>query len=69
MENAEIALSNIDNLQTLELQGAALPYGVKAMLFEATKKVQKGSMVGAAAKILDCEPATVAYRGFYWCRE
>lgn len=59
MNETEIALLNIDRLQTLELQGAALPYGVKMALYEAIREVQKGSMVGAAAEILDCRPSIV----------
>jgi len=59
MKMTEIALSNIDRLQTLDLQGAALPYGVKAALFAATQQIQKGSMVGAAARALNCEPALI----------
>jgi hypothetical protein len=54
-----IALANIDRLQSLELQGAALPYGIKARLFEAAQSVHEGSMVGGAAQILSGPPRVI----------
>lgn len=54
-----IALANIDRLQSLELQGAALPYGVKARLFEAAQSVHDDSMVGGAAQLLSGPPRVI----------
>jgi D-glutamate cyclase len=59
MSDRDIALANIDRLQSLELQGAALPYGVKARLFEAAQSVHKGSMVDGAARILSGPPRVI----------
>ena len=59
MLDLEIALANIDRLQSLELQGAALPYGVKARLFEAAQSVHEGSLVGGAARILRGPPRMI----------
>ncbi len=59
MPDRDIALANIDRLQSLELQGAALPYGVKARLFEAAQSVHEDSMVGGAARILSGPPRVI----------
>lgn len=59
MPALEIALKNIDRLLSLEIQGAALPYGVKDRLFEAVQSIQDGTMVGAAAKILNGPAANI----------
>jgi hypothetical protein len=59
MAFAEIAYDNLDRLQSLEIQGAGLPYGIKARLFEAARSVHDAPMVETAARILDRGPGTV----------
>ena len=55
----DIAFENIDRVLSLELQGAALPYGVKARLYEATRMVHEKPPVEEAAIILNCQPCTI----------
>lgn len=59
MEKSEIPFDNIDRLQSLEIQGAALPYGIKAALFEAARQVHDRPMVRAAAELLDRPPGRI----------
>lgn len=60
MQAIDIAYENIDRLQSLEIQGAALPYGVKAALVSAVREVDDRPMVAAAAEVLDRPPAQIA---------
>lgn len=53
MDATIIPYDNLDHLQALELQGAGLPYGVKAELFRASRFVHDHPMVKAAADLLN----------------
>lgn len=53
MHDFAVAFDNIDRLQTLEIQGPALPYGIKAKLFEAARAAHDRPLVLAAAELLD----------------
>lgn len=55
----ETACGNLDYLACLEIQGAALPYGVKTGLFEAAREAQQGPLTLAAAQLLDRPPAHI----------
>ena len=59
MPPEDIAFENIDRVLSLELQGAALPYGVKARLYEAARKVHTKSPVQEAAEFLNKPPCNV----------
>ena len=51
-----IACENIDRLQCMELQGRALPRGVKAVLYDLARSVHDEPLVLAAARILNERP-------------
>ncbi len=51
-----IACENIDRLQCMELQGRALPRGVKAVLYDLARSVHDEPLVLAAARILNEGP-------------
>ena len=57
--NAEAACANLDRLSTLELQGAALPHGVKTGLYEAAREAESRPLSLAAAALLDRPPARI----------
>ena len=59
MNSENIAYENIDRVLSLELQGAALPYGVKARLYEAARQVHEKPPVQAAAELLNRPPSTI----------
>ncbi len=54
------AFENIDRLQCMELQGTALPYGMKAGLYDLAREVAGRPLVEAAAELLDRPAARVA---------
>ena len=51
-----LACENIDRLQCMELQGRALPRGVKAVLYDLARAVHDEPLVLAAARILNEGP-------------
>ena len=57
--NAEAAYANLDRLSCLELQGAALPHGVKTGLYEAAREAEARPLTLAGAELLDRPPAHV----------
>ena len=54
-----IACENIDRLQCLEIQGRALPRGIKWPLYEAVRATQEKPLVMAAAEMLDRDPCEI----------
>ena len=50
---AEAAYANLDRLSCLEIQGAALPHGVKTGLYEAAREAEGESLTLAGARLLD----------------
>ncbi len=50
---AEAAYLNLDRLSCLEIQGAALPHGVKTGLYEAAREAEGGPLALAGARLLD----------------
>ena len=56
---AEAAYANLDRLSCLELQGAALPHGVKTGLYEAAREAEGRPLTLAAAELLDRPPARI----------
>ena len=59
MNSENIAFENIDRVMSLELQGSALPYGVKAALYDAARTVHHLPLVKEAALILNRAPCTI----------
>jgi len=59
MHSESIAFENLDRVLSLELQGAALPYGVKARLYEAARQVHDRPPVQEAAELLNRPPCRV----------
>ena len=57
--SAEAAYENLDRLSCLELQGAALPHGVKTGLYEAAREAEGRPLTLAAAELLDRPPAHI----------
>ena len=57
--NAEAAYANLDGLACLEIQGAALPHGVKTGLYEAAREAEGRPLTLAAAELLDRAPAHI----------
>ncbi|MYE60136.1 MAG: hypothetical protein F4X35_11425 [Alphaproteobacteria bacterium] len=57
--SAEAAYENLDRLSSLELQGAALPHGVKTGLYEAAREAEGRPLTLAAAELLDRPPAHI----------
>jgi hypothetical protein len=55
----ETACANLDHLLCLEIQGAALPYGVKTGLYAAAREAEGRPLTFAAAELLDRPPAHV----------
>ena len=56
---AETAYANLDRLSCLEIQGAALPHGVKTGLYEAAREAEGRPLTLAAAELLDRPPARI----------
>ena len=56
---AETAYANLDRLSCLEIQGAALPHGVKTGLYEAAREAEGRPLALAAAELLDRPPARI----------
>jgi len=54
-----IACENIDRLQCLEIQGRALPRGIKWRLYEAVRANRDKPLVMAAAEMLDRKPCRI----------
>ena len=59
MNSENIAFENIDRVMSLELQGSALPYGVKAALYDAARTVHQLPLAKEAAMILNRAPCTI----------
>ena len=59
MNSTKIAFENIDRLMSLEFQGSALPYGVKAALYDAARTVHHLPLVREAALILKRAPCII----------
>ena len=57
--NAEAAYANLDRLSCLEIQGAALPHGVKTGLYEAAREAEGRPLTLAGAELLDRPPARI----------
>ena len=57
--NTTAAYANLDRLSCLELQGAALPHGVKTGLYEAAREAQGQPLTCAAAELLDRPPGHI----------
>ena len=55
----EVAYANLDQLLCLEIQGAALPYGVKTGLYEAAREAEGRPLTLAAAELLDRPPVRI----------
>ena len=55
----ETAYANLDRLSCLEIQGAALPHGVKTGLYEAAREAEGRPLTLAAAELLDRPPARI----------
>tara|TARA_B100000676_G_C17980683_1_gene788782 strand:- start:85 stop:1050 length:966 start_codon:yes stop_codon:yes gene_type:complete len=55
----ELACANLDNLLCLEIQGAALPYGVKTGLYDAAREAEGRPLTLAAAELLDRPPSSI----------
>ena len=56
---AEAAYANLDRLSCLEIQGAALPHGVKTGLYEAARDAEGRALTLAGAELLDRPPAHI----------
>lgn len=57
--SAEAAYENLDRLSCLEIQGAALPHGVKTGLYEAAREAEGRPLTLAGAELLDRPPARI----------
>ena len=57
--NAKAAYANLDRLSCLEIQGAALPHGVKTGLYEAAREAEGRPLTFAGAELLDRPPAHI----------
>ncbi len=55
----ELAYANLDNLLCLEIQGAALPYGVKMGLYKIAREAEGQPLTLAAAKLLSRPPSHI----------
>ncbi len=55
----ELACANLDNLLCLEIQGAALPYGVKTSLYQAAREAEGRPLTLAAAELLMRPPSHI----------
>ena len=56
---AELACANLDSLQCMEIQGAALPYGVKTGLYQAAREAEGRPLTLAAAELLNRPPGHI----------
>ena len=59
MNSENIAFENIDRVMSLKLQGLALPYGVKTVLYDAAKTVHQLPLAKEAAMILNRASCTI----------
>ena len=59
MISENIAFENIDRVMSLELQGLALLYEVKAVLYDAARTVHQLPLAKEAAIILNRAPCTI----------